>query len=477
MLRPSLFRAIQISFLVLAGGLFLFVSPVASEVSVGTLIDTVGMVHDSSTFTQGYGNPYVNGSAQLFRDSTMTNGGALALSKTVSTGGKTAESGSVDSQKVLSYDAGSSGSHLAASENIITTTTKGSNDSSSILCALASGDSGSDSNRSFTASASMDVITANTLQLTSRTRISSEEIQYSVSANSSNPAGNASSPAIIGSSFTYGSGTPGDMNMASDRSKVAGLFDLFSRVYRGDTSATIQAQTQGTGMVNSRTVAEHVYDSRNSTGQTEWAGTAVYAATLLTNGGTLAETRSLSADKTTSSQRLVSYHANGSNAMQTEERVVAVKQVSGNANTSTDPSCVFGGGSTTANGSAASYQSVSASSQAMGVDSAQIESVAEMDIGSEKNGTAPVVVHYRADIASPVEFDSSILQKMTDPNNDGKFEDLNGNGRLDMQDLVLLFRNFDWLSKSDISSRFDFNRNGRVDFADLTRAFRDIQQR
>ena len=265
--------------------------------------------------------------------------------------------------------------------------------------------------------------------------------------------------------------------MASDRSKVAGLFDLFSRVYRGDTSATIQAQTQGTGMVNSRTIAEHVYDSRNSTGQTEWAGTAVYAATLLTNGGTLAETRSLSADKTTSSQRLVSYHANGSNAMETEERVVAVKQVSGNVNTSTDPSCVFGDGSTTANGSAASYQSVSASSQAMGVDSAQIESVAEMDIGSEKNGTAPVVVHYRADIASPVEFDSSILQKMTDPNKDGKFEDLNGNGKLDMQDLVLLFRNFDWLSKSDISSRFDFNRNGRVDFADLTRAFRDIQQK
>ena len=113
------------------------------------------------------------------------------------------------------------------------------------------------------------------------------------------------------------------MNMASDRSKVAGLFDLFNRAYRGGTSATIQAQTEGSGMVNSRTIAEHVYNSKNSTGQTEWAGTAVYAATLLTNGGNLQETRSMSAEKTTSSQRLISYHADGSNSMQTEERVVA----------------------------------------------------------------------------------------------------------------------------------------------------------
>ncbi|HWQ64155.1 MAG TPA: hypothetical protein VN429_07030 [Methanospirillum sp.] len=443
-----------------------------------TLIDTVGMAHDSSTITQGYGNPYVNGSSQLFRDSTMTNGGALTLSKIASSGGKRYENGSIDAQKVLSYDAGTTGSHLSASEHMMTTTTRGLSDNSSPLCTLASGDSeSSSSTRSFSASASLDVITANTLQLTSRTRISSEDLQYSVSANTSSSIGNYSSPAIVATSFNYGSGTASEMNMASDRSKVSGLFDLFNRVYHGGTSATIQEQTGGSGMVNSRTIAEHTYNSRNITGQTEWTGTAVYASTLLTNGGNFEETRALTADKTTDSQRLVSYHANGSTSMQTEERVVAVKQVRDGVNTSTDPSCAFGGSTATGNGTTVSYQSVSASSQVMGVDSAEIESVGHMDIGSENNGTAPVIVHYRADITSPVEFDASILQKMTDPDNDGKFEDLNGNGKLDMQDLVLLFRNFDWLSKSNISSRFDYNNNGRVDFADLTHAFRDIQKR
>lgn len=477
MLRPLISRAILFLFIILVSGFLFCVSPVVSEVSVTTLIDTVGITHDSSTITQGYGNPYVNGSSQLFRDSTMTNGGALTLSKAVSAGGKNYENGSVDTQKILSYDAATTGSHLTASEYTITTTARGSSDNSTPLCTLASGDSASSSsNRSFSASASLDVITANTLQLASRTRISPEDLQYSVSANTSSPAGNYSSPAIVATSFNYGSGTASDMNMASDRSKVSGLFDLFNRVYHGGTSATIQAQTGGSGMVNSRTIAEHTYDSRNTTGQTEWTGTAVYASTLLTNGGNLEETRSITADKTTSSQRLISYNANGSTSMQTDERMVAVKQVRDGVNTSTDPSCVFGGSTATVNGTTASYQSVSASSQVMGVDSAEIESFGHMDIGSGNNGTAPVIVHYKADITSPVEFDASILQKMTDPNNDGKYEDLNGNGKLDMQDLVLLFRNFDWLSKGNISSRFDYNNNGRVDFADLTLAFRDIQK-
>lgn len=478
MLRPLNSRALLILFLLLSGVFHFCVLSVVSEVSVTTLIDTVGITHDSSTFSQGSGNPYVNGSSQLYRDSTMTNGGSITLSKSVSAEDKKNENGLTDAQKILSYDAGTTGSHLAASEYIITTTTGGLNDNSSLLCPLASGDSASpDTNRSFSASASFDIITANTMQLVSRARVSSDDLQYSVSANTSSPLGNYSSPAIITTSFNYGSGTASDMNMASDRSKVAGLFDLFNRVYHAGTSATIQGQTASSGMVNSRTIAEHTYDSRNATGQAEWSGTAVYASTLLTNGGNFDETRTLTADKTDSTQRLVSYHANGSTSMQTEERFVAVKQVRDGVNASTDPSCAFGGSTGAGNGTTVSYQSVTASSQVLGVDSAEIESIGHMDIGSEHNGTAPLTVHYRADISSPVEFDASILDKMKDLDNDGKFEDLNGNGKLDMQDLVLLFRNFDWLSRSNFSSRFDYNNNGRVDFADLTHAFRSIQKR
>lgn len=56
---------------------------------------------------------------------------------------------------------------------------------------------------------------------------------------------------------------------------------------------------------------------------------------------------------------------------------------------------------------------------------------------------------------------------MKDTDGDGKYEDLNGNGKKDMQDLVLLFKNIEWISKSNYSYKFDYNGNGRFDFADL----------
>lgn len=479
MFRPSLFRAQYVFFILLAGSMFtptLLFPVCTAEVTIGTIIDTVGMVQDRTTVSQGYGNPFVNGSASLFRDSTMTNGGSLTVTKTVSSGGATAETQAVAAQKVLRYDAGATGSHLAASENLITNSARNSDSNSSLACTLASGDS-SGGNRSFSSSASLDIMSATTLQLTSRTRISSYDLQYSVNANTSLPSGNVSQPAIISTTFTYGSGTAGDMNRATDRTMVSGLFDLFTRAYHGGNGATIQAQTQGTGMVTSKTVAEHEYEEKNSTGQVQWTGTTVYAADLLTNGGTLDETRSLQTDKTTSSQRVVNYHANGSNSMQTQELVVAVKKVITGSNSSTEPGCVFAGGEEISNGSSSSYQSVGASSQIMGVDSAQISSTSKIDIGSNRNGSSPISVDYKADINSPVQFDASLIQTMADLDKDGKYEDLNGNGRQDMQDLVILFKNFEWLSKSSLSSRFDYNNNGHLDFADLILAFKKAQKR
>ncbi|MDD1728940.1 MAG: hypothetical protein LUQ50_07705 [Methanospirillum sp.] len=447
-----------------------------AEISIGTVIDTVGMAHDQTMISQQYGNPVINGSASLFRDSTMTNGGDLKLVKTVSSGGESAEKQMIEAQKVLSYDAGSTGSHLAASEEMITTTAHAADDNASALCVLASGDS-SQANTSFTASASLDIASATTLQMATRTRISTSDLQYAVSANTSQPGGNRSNPALITTTFRYGTETADEMNLVSDRSKIAGLFDLFNRVYHAGEEATIQAETQGSGMVTAKTIAEHNYAPKNTTGQVEWTGSTVYASTLLTNGGDLDETRTLAADNDLTSQRVVNYHANGSNSMQSEERLVVVKKVLSGLNTSSDPSCVFGGQSSDSNVTNIPVQSVSASSQVMGVDSAQIVSRASMDIGSDNNGTSPVVVRYQADVTSPVQFDATILQRMTDPDKDGRFEDLNGNGRQDMQDLVLLFKNFEWLSKSSISTRFDYNSNGRVDLADLTFAFKQVRQK
>ena len=62
----------------------------------------------------------------------------------------------------------------------------------------------------------------------------------------------------------------------------------------------------------------------------------------------------------------------------------------------------------------------------------------------------------------------------TDPDRDGLFEDINGNGHADFADVVLFFRNMDWISSHQPVSLFDFNRNGSIDFNDLVLLFRKI---
>jgi len=59
----------------------------------------------------------------------------------------------------------------------------------------------------------------------------------------------------------------------------------------------------------------------------------------------------------------------------------------------------------------------------------------------------------------------------TDPDGDGLYEDVNGNGRTDFADVVLLFSELDWWAVHEPLAAFDFNRNGRADFADVVRLF------
>ncbi len=59
----------------------------------------------------------------------------------------------------------------------------------------------------------------------------------------------------------------------------------------------------------------------------------------------------------------------------------------------------------------------------------------------------------------------------TDPDGDGLYEDINGNGRTDFADVVLLFNSLEWLAANEPVGLFDANGNGRVDFADVTALF------
>ncbi len=62
----------------------------------------------------------------------------------------------------------------------------------------------------------------------------------------------------------------------------------------------------------------------------------------------------------------------------------------------------------------------------------------------------------------------------TDPNGDGLYEDVNGNGRADFADIVLYFNQLSWIATNEPISAFDYNENGRIDFADVVWLFANL---
>ena len=62
----------------------------------------------------------------------------------------------------------------------------------------------------------------------------------------------------------------------------------------------------------------------------------------------------------------------------------------------------------------------------------------------------------------------------TDPDGDGLYEDLNGNGRADFSDIVLFFSQIEWITENEPVPLFDFNGNGRIDFNDIVTQFEEL---
>jgi hypothetical protein len=62
----------------------------------------------------------------------------------------------------------------------------------------------------------------------------------------------------------------------------------------------------------------------------------------------------------------------------------------------------------------------------------------------------------------------------TDPDGDGLYEDLNGNGRKDFDDVVQLFKYLEWIEANEPIACFDFNGNGRIDFDDIVQLFKEV---
>jgi mannan endo-1,4-beta-mannosidase len=62
----------------------------------------------------------------------------------------------------------------------------------------------------------------------------------------------------------------------------------------------------------------------------------------------------------------------------------------------------------------------------------------------------------------------------TDPDGDGVYEDLNGNGEMDFDDVVTYFEHMDGSAITDHAA-YDYNGNQRIDYADLVELFTNIE--
>ena len=82
-------------------------------------------------------------------------------------------------------------------------------------------------------------------------------------------------------------------------------------------------------------------------------------------------------------------------------------------------------------------------------------------LGPEKTVQQPVVL-------------PGMTNPPTDPDGDGLYEDLNGNGRADFSDIGLYFSRMEWIIENEPVPLFDYNGNGRIDFNDIVTQFEEL---
>jgi PKD repeat protein len=88
-------------------------------------------------------------------------------------------------------------------------------------------------------------------------------------------------------------------------------------------------------------------------------------------------------------------------------------------------------------------------------------------------GSSGYSVVYVPSEPSPVTFPGK-TDPPTDPDGDGIYEDMNGNGYKDFNDVVLFFKQMEWVQANEPVALFDFNSNGYIDFNDIVRLFKEL---
>ena len=83
------------------------------------------------------------------------------------------------------------------------------------------------------------------------------------------------------------------------------------------------------------------------------------------------------------------------------------------------------------------------------------------------------IINTQLEVISVTTFPTMSLPP-TDPDGDGLYEDINGNGRIDFDDVVKYFNYLEWIPNNEPIPSFDFNGNGRIDFDDIVKLFNKV---
>lgn len=98
----------------------------------------------------------------------------------------------------------------------------------------------------------------------------------------------------------------------------------------------------------------------------------------------------------------------------------------------------------------------------------------ESDVGSRYDAVTQDALLEVVAIHPFPQTDGGFYPLPTDPNGDGMYEDLDGNGWIGFNDVVLYFNNLDFVEKGQPCSAFDYDMSGFIGFNDVVRLFRMI---
>ena len=92
--------------------------------------------------------------------------------------------------------------------------------------------------------------------------------------------------------------------------------------------------------------------------------------------------------------------------------------------------------------------------------------------GGPEDYSGSLTITHLTPTPTPRPFPNSGLPQ--DLDRDGRYEDVNGNGRADFADVVLYFNQMTWIAANEPIALFDYNVNGRIDFADVVWLFNTL---